>query len=52
MNRYLYPGVLEELERAHREKLEMDALVAQGTAPVALLAILASQDEDQGALSV
>lgn len=29
MNRYLYPGVLEELERAHREKLEMDALVAQ-----------------------
>ncbi|MCH1602111.1 MAG: hypothetical protein L7S57_04625 [Luminiphilus sp.] len=29
MNRHLYPGVLEELERAHREKLEMDALVAQ-----------------------
>ena len=27
-------------------------MVAQGTAPVALLAILASQDEDQGALSV
>ena len=29
MNRYLYPGVLEELEEGHREKLEMDALVAQ-----------------------
>jgi hypothetical protein len=26
-------------------------MVAQGTAPVALLAILASQDEGQGALS-
>jgi hypothetical protein len=29
MNRYLYPGVLEELEEAQREKAEMDALVAQ-----------------------
>lgn len=29
MNRYLYPGVLEELERAQREKYEMDQLVAQ-----------------------
>jgi len=29
MNRYLYEGVLEELEEAQREKAEMDALVAQ-----------------------
>jgi hypothetical protein len=29
MNRYLYKGVLEELEKAQREKYEMDALVAQ-----------------------
>jgi len=29
MNRYLYQGVLEELEKARQEKYEMDALVAQ-----------------------
>jgi len=29
MNRYLYQGVLEELEEAQREKYEMDALVAK-----------------------
>ena len=29
MNRYLYEGVLEEIEAAERERLEMEALVAK-----------------------
>ena len=30
MSRYLYPGALEELKEAQREKAEMDALTGVG----------------------